>query len=254
MSEAVFDELVDAYEAMIDWRKRLAFEEPFWRQLVERTGAKRVLDTACGTGHHGAMFHEWGLSVEAADVSPAMIARCRTLWGEKQGLMWVLRSFEQPATEGFDLALCVGNSLALAGSREGMGRAVGAMLGSVKPGGVLVVQVANLWRMAEGKILWQKCKRTRLGAKGSGEQREVLIHKGMHRWGTLGYVELLVTEAMAAEPAMKSESVRFWGVERAELEQMAWAGGAQWVETYGDYQKGAYEAEKSTDLLLVTGR
>ena len=36
----IFDDLTNVYEAMIDWPKRLANEEPFYRRLIERTGAK----------------------------------------------------------------------------------------------------------------------------------------------------------------------------------------------------------------------
>ena len=67
----LFQDLTDVYEAMIDWPKRLAREEPFYRRWFERCGARSVLDVACGTGHHGAMFHRWGLRVEGADLSAA---------------------------------------------------------------------------------------------------------------------------------------------------------------------------------------
>ena len=76
--QGMFDDLADVYEAMIDWPKRLAHEEPFYRRLFERLGARSVLDVACGTGRHAAMFHSWGLRVEGADLSPAMIDRARS--------------------------------------------------------------------------------------------------------------------------------------------------------------------------------
>ena len=72
------DELVaDIYDVMIDWPKRLAHEGPFFRRLFQRADARRVLDAACGTGRHAALMHSWGLEVEAADISPAMIARAK---------------------------------------------------------------------------------------------------------------------------------------------------------------------------------
>jgi hypothetical protein len=61
------DQLTDVYDAMIDWSKRLDHEGPFYRTLFERLSAKSVVDVACGTGHHAAMFHDWGLEVEASD-------------------------------------------------------------------------------------------------------------------------------------------------------------------------------------------
>ena len=44
---------VELYDALVDWPKRLANEEPFYRQLFERYNVKSVLDVACGTGHSG---------------------------------------------------------------------------------------------------------------------------------------------------------------------------------------------------------
>ena len=132
----MFDDFADAYEAMIDWPKRLAHEEPFYRRLFDRLGAGSVIDVACGTGHHAAMFHSWGLRVEGADLSPAMIDRAKANFGQPQGLNWTVRGFDEPVepvtaskgtvpfslgrklgqspAESFDAAVCIGNSLALA--------------------------------------------------------------------------------------------------------------------------------------------
>ena len=77
MSEDVFSDVADIYEAMIDWQKRLASEGPFYRRLFDRVGVHSVLDVACGTGRHAAMFHSWGLRVEGADISANMIERAR---------------------------------------------------------------------------------------------------------------------------------------------------------------------------------
>jgi hypothetical protein len=65
------------------------------------------------------MFHSWGLEVEGADVSPAMIARCRQQFGEPGTLRWTVRGFEEPAPAAVDAVVCLGNSLALAGNRGG---------------------------------------------------------------------------------------------------------------------------------------
>ena len=86
MNPDTFNQLVDVYEAMIDWPKRLAAEEPFYRRWFQQAGVKRVVDVACGTGHHAAMFHGWGLDVEGADLSPAMIERARAGFGEAGGI------------------------------------------------------------------------------------------------------------------------------------------------------------------------
>ena len=216
MADDCFDNLTDIYESIIDWPKRLAHEEPLYRRLFERVETQSLLDVACGTGRHAAMFHEWGLRVEAADVSPHMIDRARCLFGQVADLHWVVRRFDQPwmPEEPFDVAICVGNSLALASDMAVVGRAIRQMLSAVRNGGAIVVHVLNLWRLPDGPCIWQKHCRAELP---SGE---VLIAKGVHRSGTRGFVDLLVTPLDAPEKAY-GQSVPLVGIEAASLREMA---------------------------------
>ena len=241
-----FGDLTEVYEAMIDWPKRLAHEEPFYRRVFERAGVGSVVDVACGTGQHAAMWHGWGLQVEGADVSPKMIERARANFGEPPGLRWQVRGFDSPieTQEPFDAAICVGNSLALAPDKATVERALGHMLAAVREGGLLVVHLLNLWRLAAGPCLWQKCLRTTLS------QGDVLIVKGVHRSGTRGYVDLVVT-ALEGTVSMQSESVPFLGLEAEELGRLVRSAGATEVEVFGGYQEQPYERQKSVDLLLV---
>jgi SAM-dependent methyltransferase len=243
---SMFDDLTDVYEAMIDWPKRLTHEEPFYRRLFAAHGVRSVVDTACGTGRHAAMFHRWGLRVEGADVSPAMIDRARADFAEGAQLHWVVRGFDAPIAPGgsFDAAVCVGNSLPLAPDAATMERAIGQMLAAVRGGGLLVVQALNLWRLPDGPCMWQKCRLATLS------QREVLILKGVHRAADCGYVELVVAEA-ASGALVRNESVRFRGLEAAALESMARAGGASEVRFFGGYNDEPYDRPTSADLLMV---
>lgn len=242
----MFDDVTDIYEAMIDWDKRLGNEEPFYRRLFERVGIQSVLDVACGTGRHSAMFHSWGLRVEAADISPNMIERARTNFAEPPGLRWVVRGFDQPVQpeEPFDAAICVGNSLALAPDMATVERAVHEMLAAVRRSGVVVLHVLNLWHLPDGPCHWQKCKRATL------ERGDVLIVKGVHRSGSGGYMDLIVTP-LDAPTEMQSESVAFLGIEAGELEQIARSAGASSVQLFGDYKDQPYDREGSVDLIVI---
>jgi SAM-dependent methyltransferase len=245
-----FDELTDIYEAMIDWPKRLAGEEPFYRRVLADAQAQSVLDVACGTGRHAAMFHAWGLRVEGADLSPNMIRRARAAFGEPQGLRWVVRGFAEPAgvpsgsPAAFDAAVCVGNSLPLAPDMAGARQAIHGMLSCVRPGGVVIIQVLNLWRLADGPCLWQKCLRTVLPLG------DVLVLKGVHRSGSRGFVELVVMRPGGGPPLL-CESLPLVGIEAAELEEAARRGGASDMKLFGDYHDRPYRREESVDLLLV---
>jgi SAM-dependent methyltransferase len=246
MAEQRFGNLTDIYESIVDWPKRLAREGPWYRRLFDEIGATSVVDVACGTGQHAAMFHRWGLRVEGADVSPEMIERARTSFGEPPGLRWTVRGFDQPVREegSFDVAICVGNSLALAADVSAARQAVRRMLEAIRVAGVAVVHVLNVWRLPDGPCVWQKHVRADLPTG------QVLIAKGIHRSGDRAYVDWLVTPLDAPAEAA-SESIPLLGIEAEQLVQLAREAGATSVELCGGYQSQTYCRAESTDLIMV---
>jgi SAM-dependent methyltransferase len=239
MSGGAFNDLTDVFESIIDWSKRLANEGSFYRRLFERVGVKRVVDVACGTGHHAAMFHSWGLQVEGADISPNMIARARAGSGEPPGLHWIVRGYDQPiqSDSAFDAAVCVGNSLALAPDTTTAYEAIRQMLAGVRRGGVAVVHVLNVWAMPNGPCVWQK------GVRATLPDGPSLIIKGVHRCGDRAYVELLVNP-LESNTKMRSSCVPF-------LERVMRASGAERISVFGGYQDQPFDRLKSTDLVLI---
>ena len=243
----MFEDLTDVYEAMIDWPKRLEHEGPFYRRLFEQHGVRYVVDTACGTGRHAAMFHAWGLRVEGADLSAAMIERAQNNFGNPPGLRWVRRGFDQAITaaEPFDAAVCVGNSLPLASDMETVRRAIEQMLVALRRGGLLVVHVLNLWRLPDGPCVWQKCLRAVVPPQG-----EVLILKGVHRCGPRGYVDLIVADPSGDHP-MHTECVPLLELDAHTLESITRAAGAEEIRFFGGYLEQPYDRHQSVDLLMV---
>lgn len=241
-----FDDLTDVYEAMSDWPKRLANEEPFFRRLFEQFQVKKLADVACGTGRHAAMFHGWGLEVQGVDISANMLERARGQFGEPAGLKWVLQGFDRPIEPAgsFDAALCLGNSLALAGSVEAAGRTMENLLAAVRPGGLVVIQVVNVWKLPEGPCIWQKTIRKNV------QGADVLIVKGVHRFAGCGYVDLLVISS-EDDKLLKADSFPFLGLTPRELESAATRAGADKVDFYGNHQSRPYEPQSSPDLILV---
>jgi SAM-dependent methyltransferase len=246
MSLDLFQHLTDVYEALVDWPKRLAQEEPFYRRWFARSSVQSVVDVACGAGHHAAMFHRWGLRAEGADLSPAMIDRARRNFGEAEGLRWAVRGFEEPipCEKPFDAAICVGNSLALAPSQAGVQIALRQMLAAIRPGGLAIVQVLNLRHLPDGPCVWQKCKPVSLA---SGD---VLLLKGIHRCGDRGFVELVVIEPPLGK-RLHEESIPFLGIEAESLASFARDAGAAEIYFFGGYQDQPYHRDQSIDLVLV---
>jgi hypothetical protein len=140
--------------------------------------------------------------------------------------------------------VCVGNSLALVADFEAVERAVRAMLAALRPGGVCVLQVLNLWHLRDGPCVWQKCLRTTL------DRQEHILLKGVHRCGTQGFVELidLAVTAHGAEP--RADSVKFLGLEQEHVAQMLTQAGGS-ARFYGSFQQAPYRRAESQDLIVV---
>ncbi len=238
------------YDALIDWPRRLAREEPFYRRLFSDHDVRRVADVACGTGHHAAMFRDWGLAVLGADLSPVMIDYCRARHGESDTLRWTVRGLGEspPPGEPFDAVLCVGNSLPLVESIADVTRALRGMMALLRPGGVCVVQVLNLWRLREGPTLWQKCQRLR------DTDRDRVILKGVHRAGELGHIDFVELTLHGDTVDAHTHTSELLALRADRLLLAGRSVGGQQAELFGDYERNPFDAAGSTDLIMTCQR
>jgi SAM-dependent methyltransferase len=267
MSVALFESEAERYDALIDWERRLARERPFFENLLGQLQpdarsatapqatapagrALRVLDAACGTGRHARLFTELGCAVEGADCSLAMITHCRSRHGESDHLRWVVRSFETPPDPraSFDLAVCIGNSLALVENPGAVERAVAALTQAVRPGGLVIVQVLNLWKLPDGAPVWQKV----VSVPAAGQP--ALLIKGVQRSAARGWVHVLSVHAESAAPRITGECAALLGLRFRELEQAVLRAGGLLPQAYGGYDRSPYDEAQSEDLILTWRR
>jgi len=249
-STDTFNQHAGIYELLIDWPRRLSVEEPFYRQVFQSVGVKRVLDVACGTGHHAAMFHSWGLQVEGADLSPGMIAECRAQFGEPTGLRWVVRGFQEPVGSGepFDAVLCVGNSLALADDVATVERAVANMLEALRPGGVVILGLLNLWSLVPGRTVWQKCKRV---SYAGGDH---VVLKSIHRCGNRAHISFVDLELGASTVSPRYDTAELLGLRAEDLLECIHRHGGTEAHVYGSYRFEPYVPSQSGDLIITCRR
>ncbi|PKQ16861.1 MAG: hypothetical protein CVT67_03620 [Actinobacteria bacterium HGW-Actinobacteria-7] len=148
------------YDEFVNWDKRLANEGPFFRELFEREGVKRVIDVGAGSGRHSIMFASWGLEVIAVDPDDSMLAQARInaerFTGDIEAAGGSLRIVQGGFGElhRLDLGMadaltCTGNALPHVAGRDGLTEALADFSSVLVPGGVLVLHLLNHERLLD---------------------------------------------------------------------------------------------------------
>jgi len=237
------------YDRFVNWEERLARELPFLDSVLAQHGARRVLDVACGTGHHAIALALRGYQAVGADVSEGMVIRAR----ENAQAAGVSVPFHQAgfgqlsgAVEGsFDAILCLGNSLPSVTTERGLENALLDLAQVLRAEGVLFIQNLNYDRV------WPRQERfLPLETRRQGREEwlffrfvdfhsqtltfnMVVFHRDGERWNYW-------TEATELRPIFSQDLNRL--LERCGFGDMQW---------YGDYQRSPYEPDASGDLIVV---
>jgi SAM-dependent methyltransferase len=151
----LYDALAVDYDRFVNWEGRLSHELPFFVSLFEEYGVRRVLDAACGTGHHAIALAQEGYQVVGADLSAPMIEKA----GENAAahgvdVEFTVAGLGEYAALGrtFDAAICLGNSLPHLLDEAAVEGALADFAAVLRPGGLLVIQNRNfdrVWRERE---------------------------------------------------------------------------------------------------------
>jgi SAM-dependent methyltransferase len=116
---------------------------------------QKILDIACGTGRHAVEMARRGYAVTGVDISPDMLAAARQE-AQAQGLEIELlqedmRELHFP--QAFDAAYILFNTMCLLTRNEELLAFLKGVHIALKPGGLLVIEVGNLWpSIASGKL------------------------------------------------------------------------------------------------------
>lgn len=242
----LYDQFSLDYDRFVDWSARLAYELPFFEELFSRYGVRRVLDAACGTGHHAIALAERGYEVVGADLSRAMIERA------KENAVQVkvtfveagFGEFERKVGGGFDALICLGNSLPHILTPEGLIKALSDMRQVVEKG-VFVIQNRNYDRV------WNRKERFMpLVAHQEGE-REWLFFRLIDFHEERMTFNMVIFRKEGGEWGYALESTELRPIFSEELGSFLRQVGFREVEFYGDYRFSPYMREESDDLIAI---
>ena len=108
IAQEAYDELAEAYAAMVDTKPHNAYyERPATLSLLPEVKGRRVLDAGCGPGAYAEWLVEHGAEVVALDANEKMVRLARQRLGSKAQVL--LANLEQPldflADSSFDVVV-----------------------------------------------------------------------------------------------------------------------------------------------------
>ena len=245
----LWDTLSADYDRFVNWEQRLDREMPFLESHLASHGARRVLDVACGTGHHTIALAQRGYEVVGTDVSEGMVGRARQNARSADAFAAFHQAgfghLREAVKEPFDALLCLGNSLPSVLSEEALGVALADMAGLLAPGGLIVIQNLNydrVWPRRERFMplqTYQQGKEEWLFFRFVDFHQEtltfnmVVLHRNGDVWD-------YAAEATELRPILSKDLKRL--LERSGLTN---------VDFYGDYDQNPYRQDTSGDLIVV---
>ena len=258
-----YDTLGEDYDRMVSWEGRLGREEAFFRGLFDEHGVRRVLDAACGTGMHAIAFARQGRAAEGADLSPVMVERARrNAAAAGVSVPFTVAGFGDLVARlsgPFDAVTCLGNSLPHLLDDASLDAALHDFARALRPGGLLVIQNRNYDR-----VLRERLRFMPLAARTDDEGETLFLR----------ITDFAGAGAPAAE-ARSEESIEFtivtlkkragtWSqsaratplraLRRATLERALREAGFADARFFGSYDRAAFDAPGTSDLILTATR
>ena len=244
----LYDELAVDYDRFVNWEGRLSHELPFFTSLFEQHGVRRVLDAACGTGHHAVALAQKGYHVAGADLSAPMIARA----GENASAHGVEVSFSVAGLGGYaalgqsyDAAICLGNSLPHLLSEAAVAEALADFAAVLRPGGLLVIQNRNFDRVWREKERFMPPQSHR---DAGGEWIFVRFYDFHEESLTFNMLRL---RRMGEDWAQSAESTDLRPIVAVDLVPALESAGFSPVTLYGSYDGSSFDPAASGDLITV---
>ncbi|MBN2084712.1 MAG: class I SAM-dependent methyltransferase [Anaerolineales bacterium] len=248
----MYDSLSADYDRFVNWPARLAAEMPFFEQRLAASGARRVLDAACGTGQHAIALARLGLSVSAADPSAGMIAQARAnasasgaaVRFEQAGFGGMSRVFGKAS---FDALLCLGNSLAHVADGAGLAAAAADFADCLAGGGLLILQNRNYDRVMAARERWFD---PQANAEGGREWVFVRFYDFEPDGSILFHILTLSREKEGPWDQAVS-STRLWPLRSVELTRALEKAGFEILAQCGSVRGDPFDPAASPDLVVV---
>lgn len=247
----LYDNLSADYDRFVNWPARLNHELPFIKTQLDKVHAHRILDAACGTGHHAIALAASDREIVGADLSAGMVEQARINAQHADAeVRFVQAGFGELAAragQNFDALLCLGNSLPHVLDAQALETALHDFAAALRPGGLLFVQNRNFDAVLAQHDRWMGPQMHR---EPSGEWLFVRFYD-FNPDGTLTFnVLTLYRKSDEDNWTQQNAATRLYPLPRNMLVRAVEAAGFTEVMCYGDMSGAPFEPESSGNLIL----
>jgi glycine/sarcosine N-methyltransferase len=250
----LYDPFSADYDRFVNWEERLAYELPFIEQQLTASGARRVLDTACGTGMHAIALAQRGYDVTGADLSVGMIERAAAAKENAAAAgveaRFVVAGFgelEARVGDGFDALLCLGNSLPHVLTADALHATLTDFAAVLRSGGLLLIQNRNFDAVMAKRARWMP-----LQAHREGDRQWLFIRfYDFNPDGTLTFNVVTLQRDGAGEWTQQIEATALCPLLHAELLNAVASAGFSNAARYGDMTGASFDPESSSNLIVT---
>ena len=253
----MYDKLASIYDYFVNWDSRLAYELPFLEQQLRTLGEDpsqiRVMDTACGTGHHAIALANLGFNMSGSDLFPEMVSLADTnarAAGTKvtfrtAGFGRISETFGQPGA--FDAVLCLGNSLPHVSFGTDLKKALIDFKDLLRPGGMLLLQMRNFDMVMGEKKRWMEPQTVK---DGSTEWLFLRFYD-FEPDGKIQFNILSLHRAASAPWQPQLTSTHLLPIYSEELSKDLISLGFSDIKLFGNLAAEPFTAGSSGDLILI---
>ncbi len=244
-----YDLLSSDFDLMVSWEKRLKNEAPFFQKLFEENKVKKILDLACGTGHHSIFFAKSGYKVTGVDLSEKMLQIARKNAKSVSGVKFIKAGFLDvypKLKDRFDAVICLGNSLPHLLSRRDLKKTLRNICYLLNPGGILILQNRNYDKIQRKKI--------RFMAPNIVETQDgrVVFFRLLDFLKGKVVFNLITFRQKEGKWSFQTKSTLLRPILRKEIENLLNGQGFKYQKIYGNYNFSRFEKSTSEDLIVFS--
>ena len=242
----------DTYDFLVNWPKRLSIEIPFLTDIIKDrlSIGSGLLSIGCGTGQHlFELQNHYECSITGIDINESMIEKAKQRASKIKFIVADFLDTDTLRNNKFDVIFSIGNSIGLisstSGSYDHVVKKLGAHLTST---GVVIFQILNTTKERNG---WSAPRQVRT------ESGEYVFLRGFTTTKKFIHPEIITLFRAKEEDEFQLKTTGRANIPRISVEAMTLLlqqANFTNIRVYGDYLKGSFNAQTSSDMIFVAER